>query len=77
MIILAALVLGIFILLSTGVLVFTIIGLSKIEEARIATMRCLRDLVKRLNKEFPGSNLIVTKTENQVKVTGELKYYTK
>ena len=77
MIVLAAFVLGIFILLSTGVLMWTIRDIDKVDTARHATMKCLLDLVERLNKEFPGSHLIVQDTTDEVKVIGELKFYKK
>jgi hypothetical protein len=77
MIVLAAFVLGIFILFSTGVLVWTIKDIDKVDTARHATMKCLLDLVERLNKEFPGSHLIVQDTTDEVKVIGELKFYKK
>ena len=77
MIVLAAFVLGIFILLSTGVLMWTIRDIDKVDTSRHATMKCLLDLVERLNKEFPGSHLIVQDTTDEVKVIGELKFYKK
>lgn len=77
MIVLAALILGIFILLSMGVLAVTIDKINESNIARRATMKCLIDLVTELNKTFPGSNLVVQDTIDCVKVIGELKYYKK
>lgn len=77
MIVLAALILGIFIFLSTGVLTVTIDKINESNIARRATMKCLIDLVTELNKRFPGSNLVIQDTTDCVKVIGELKYYKK
>lgn len=77
MIVLAALILGIFIFLSTGMLAVTIDKMDKSDTARHATMKCLIDLVTELNKRFPGSNLVIQDTTDCVKVLGELKYYKK
>lgn len=77
MIVLAALILGIFILLSMGVLAVTIDKINESNIARRATMKCLIDLVTELNKRFPGSNLVIQDTTDCVKVIGELKYYKK
>ena len=77
MIVLAALILGIFIFLSMGVLAVTIDKINESNIARRATMKCLIDLVTELNKRFPGSNLIIQDTTDCVKVIGELKYYKK
>lgn len=77
MIVLAALILGIFIFLSTGVLAVTIDKINESNIARRATMKCLIDLVTELNKRFPGSNLVIQDTTDCVKVLGELKYYKK
>lgn len=77
MIVLAALILGIFIFLSTGVLAVTIDKINESNIARRATMKCLIDLVTELNKRFPGSNLVIQDTTDCVKVIGELKYYKK
>lgn len=77
MIILAALILGIFIFLSMGVLAVTIDKINESNIARRATMKCLIDLVTELNKRFPGSNLVIQDTTDCVKVIGELKYYKK
>lgn len=77
MIVLAALILGIFILLSMGVLAVTIDKINESNIARHATMKCLIDLVTELNKRFPGSNLVIQDTTDCVKVIGELKYYKK
>ena len=77
MIVLAALILGIFIFLSMGVLAVTIDKINESNIARHATMKCLIDLVTELNKRFPGSNLVIQDTTDCVKVIGELKYYKK
>lgn len=77
MIVLAALILGIFIFLSMGVLAVTIDKINESNTARHATMKCLIDLVTELNKRFPGSNLVIQDTTDCVKVIGELKYYKK
>ena len=77
MIVLAAFVLGLFILFSTGVLCYTIHQMDKSDTARHATMNCLIDLVTKLNEEFPGSHLVIQDTTDSVKVIGELKYYKK
>lgn len=77
MIVLAALILGIFIFLSMGVLAVTIDKINESNIARRATMKCLIDLVTELNKRFPGSNLVIQDTTDCVKVIGELKYYKK
>lgn len=77
MIVLAAFVLGVFLLLSTGVLMWTIKDIDKSNTARHATLKCLLDLVEKLNEEFPGSHLIVKDTIDEVKVIGELKFYKK
>lgn len=77
MIVLAALVLGIFIFLSTGVLVKAIRKMDKSDTACHATMKCLIDLVNKLNEKFPGSNLTVNAFKGDVNVTGELKYLIK
>lgn len=75
MIVLAAFVLGISILFSTGVLASSIKSIDKSRLARHAIMKCLLDLVERLNKEFPGSTLKVIDNTDEVKVIGELKFY--
>ena len=75
--IIAAFVLGLFILFSTGVLVWCIKTSDKSDTRRHITMNCLIDLVTLLNKQFPGSNLIVQDLGDSVKVIGELKYYKK
>ena len=77
MIVTAAFVLGIFILLSTGVLAASIKSIDKSGLARHATMKCLLDLVETLNNQFPGSNLTVQDNTDEVKVIGELKYLKK
>lgn len=75
--IIAGFILGLFILLSTGVLCYTLKKMDKSDAARHATMSCLIDLVTRLNEQFPGSKLIVQDLGDSVKVIGELKYYKK
>lgn len=77
MIVLAALVLGLFLFLSTGVLIRTIQKMDKSDTARHATMKCLIDLVNKLNETFPGSHLVIQDTTDEVKVIGEIKYYKK
>ena len=77
MIVLAAFVLGIFILFSTGVLAARIKSIDKSGLARHATMKCLLDLVEKLNEQFPGSTLKVIDNTDEVKVIGELKFYKK
>ncbi|MBQ3306908.1 MAG: hypothetical protein IJG68_01810 [Bacilli bacterium] len=75
MIVLAALVLGIFILSSTGVLVYTLRTMDKSDAARHAAKCCLIDLVNKLNETFPGSKLVIQDLGDSVKVIGEIKYY--
>lgn len=77
MIVLAAFVLGLFIFLSTVVLVKTIHKMDKSDTARHATMKCLIDLVNKLNETFPGSHLVIQDTTDEIKVIGEIKYYKK
>lgn len=75
--IIAALVLGLCIIFSTGVLVKQFQKMDKSDAARHAAMSCLIDLVTKLNEQFPGSKLVVQDLGDSVKVTGELKYYKK
>lgn len=77
MIVLAALVLGIFILSSTGVLVWQLKRMDKDNISYHATKNCLIDLVTELNKRFPGSSLNIQDRGDVVKILGELKYYQK
>lgn len=74
MIVLAALVLGIAILSSTGVLCWQLQRMDKDNISYHATKCCLIDLVNELNNRFPGSSLIVQDRGDSVKVLGELKY---
>lgn len=77
MIVFAAFVLGCFMLLSIFILINSIKSIDKLGFARNATMKCLIELVEKLNEEFPGSDLKVIDTNDEIKVIGELKYYKK
>lgn len=76
-IILAALVLGLCIIFSMGVLVKQLEKMDKDNISYHATKSCLIDLVNELNKRFPGSSLIIQDRGDSVKILGELKYYKK
>ena len=77
MIVFAAFVLGCFMLLSIFILINSIKSIDKLGFAHNATMKCLIELVEKLNEEFPGSDLKVIDTNDEIKVIGELKYYKK
>ena len=75
MIVAAAIIVSMGMMFASYILADAFIKLDKSGLARHATMCCLLDLVNKLNKEFPGSNLTVQDNTNEVKVIGELKYH--
>lgn len=66
--------LGCFIVSAVIVLALTFKDLDKSHLERVAAMKCLYDLVDKLNETFPGSNLYVESNMTEIKVKGELKY---
>jgi len=73
--IIPALILGLCIILSTGVLAQTFRQINKSNIAYRAAMCCLDELVTKLNETFPDSNLTIEETKDSIKVTGKLKYH--
>ena len=71
----AAVILGIFIYASSNALVRALYKLKTDKLARYAAMDCIYELVEKLNKEFPGSDIKVIDNTTEVKIIGELKYY--
>jgi hypothetical protein len=69
--------LSISLLLCTILICFTIVLLHLSDRAYSNAIRCLEDLCDTLNEKFPGSNLTIISSKGEVKVKGELKYFTK
>ena len=76
-IVISALVLGLCIIFSTGVLVKQFQRMDKDNISYHATKSCLIALITELNKRFPGSSLTIQDRGDVVKFLGELKYYEK
>lgn len=68
-------ILGLCIILSTGVLAQTFRQINKSNIAYHTAMRCLDELVTKLNETFPDSNLTIEETKDSIKVIGQLKYH--
>lgn len=64
-------------LFSTTLICFTMVVLHLSDRAYSNAIGCLEDLCDTLNEKFPGSNLTITSSKGDVKVKGELKYFTK
>lgn len=64
-------------LFSTTLICFTMVVLHLSDRAYSNAIGCLEDLCDTLNQKFPGSNLTVISSKGDVKVKGELKYFTK
>ena len=62
---------------STLLICFTIVLLHLSDRAYSNAIGCLEDLCDTLNDKFPGSDLRIVTNEGQVRVKGELKYFTK
>ena len=75
--ILAAFVLGLFILFSTGVLAYTFLKMDEYHEMYCVAMDTLVDLVNKLNKELPGCNLKIEKSHKSISIIGDIKYLKK
>ena len=69
--------LSISLLLCTILICCTIILLQLSNRAYLNAIGCLEDLCDTLNEKFPGSNLTIISSKGEVKVKGELKYFTK
>lgn len=72
--VIAALILGVFILLSTGVLSYTFLKMDDNYDMYHITLDSLVDLVNKLNKELPGSNIKIEKGHKTIKIVGEIKF---
>ena len=55
----------------------TLICIKFSDRAYTNAIGCLQDLCDVLNDKFPGSDLRIVTNEGQVRVKGELKYFTK
>lgn len=75
--ILAALVLGLFILLSAGVLAYTFLKMDEHYKMYCVAMDTLVDLVNKLNKELPGCHLKIEKSHKNISIIGDIKYLKK
>ncbi len=75
--IIAACILGLCIIGATIIFCVCLQELNTDERRRKAMQACLIELVSELNDKFPGSTLMVEESIDDVKVTGELKYFTK
>lgn len=73
--IIPALILGLCIIFSTGVLAQTFRQINKSNIAYRSAMQCLEELVAKLNENFPDSNLTIEETKDSIKVIGQLKYH--
>lgn len=69
--------LSISLLLCAILICCTIVILHLSDRAYTNAISCLEDLCDTLNKKFPGSNLTVISSKRELKVKGELKYFTK
>ena len=63
--------------ISTILLCGTLICIKFSDRAYTNAIACLQDLCDILNDKFPGSNLTIVSSKGEVKVKGELKYFTK
>ena len=63
--------------LSTILICCTIVTLHFYDRVYSNAIGCLEDLCDTLNEKFPGSNLTTISSKGEVKVKGELKYFTK
>lgn len=68
-------ILGGCIIIAAGIISRTMLDVDKANERRRATMSCLVDLVKAINDNFAGSNLVILDNIDEVKVQGQIKYY--
>lgn len=68
-------ILGSCIIVAAGIISRTMLDVDKTNERRRATMSCLVDLVKAINDNFSGSNLVILDNIDEVKVQGQIKYY--
>lgn len=68
-------ILGCCIIIAAGIISRTMLDVDKANERRRATMSCLVDLVKAINDNFAGSNLVILDNIDEVKVQGQIKYY--
>lgn len=62
---------------STLLICFTVVLLHLSDRAYLNAVGCLEDLCDTLNEKFPGSNLTIVSSKGELKVKGELKYFTK
>ena len=64
-------------IICTIVICCTIILLHFSDRAYSNAISCLEDLCDTLNEKFPGSDLKVINVKGDIRVKGELKYFTK
>ena len=75
--IMSAFILGLSILLSTGVLAYTFRKIDDNHGMYCVAMDTLVDLVNKLNRELPGCHLKIEKSNKSISITGDIKYLKK